>query len=219
MKPLFIAIDGPDGSGKTTLVKRLVQHFKDQGEPCETFIAIGQGPLGAICREMTVHRQTNNEAFLALLPLVAHMECYHNYVVKALAQGKHVIVDRWVYSYLAYQYGGEENLMAMKLFNQFYRDNEAGMHWPDLTFICQVSLDNAMERIHSRQEKASPFDLKSPVWHQRVHDGFNSILPLFNFLKATDKTQHFQDKYCFALDCNKTSDEVFQQAVNHLPRN
>lgn len=99
----FIVIEGLDGSGKTTQAKVLAARLSRSHRALYT-TEPSQGRIGTFIRERCLYGEnrllTNVEALLFAADRIEHVE---NEIKPALAEGRLVISDRYVYSSLAYQ--------------------------------------------------------------------------------------------------------------------
>jgi dTMP kinase len=153
-KGLYIALEGIDGSGKTTQVERLVSELERQGkevihtrEPRK-----GTGLIGKLIQDILLGKaKISPVAFQYLFSADRQMH-HQELILPALEEGKVVISDRCFWS--AIPYGildmNEEidtNTMQQKLVAQsilsFYHEFTV----PDKTFYLDVTLDTAIERI------------------------------------------------------------------------
>jgi dTMP kinase len=105
---LFLVIDGPDGAGKTTQVRRLADRVREAGRDVVVLREPGGTPLGDRVREVLLDAGTGDldpvtELFLFQ---AARRRLVLERVRPALAAGQVVICDRWHYATLAYQSGG-----------------------------------------------------------------------------------------------------------------
>src|SRR6185437_8637317 len=156
-KGLYIALEGIDGSGKTTQVERLVSFFKEKGrevvqtrEPRK-----GEGLIGKLIQDI-LHGKTAVSPVAFQYLFSADRQMHHQeLILPALAEGKVVISDRCFWSAIPYGILDtndriDPNAIQQKLVAQsilsFYHEFTV----PDKTFYLDVSLDTAIERIHSR---------------------------------------------------------------------
>jgi dTMP kinase len=100
----FIVIDGPDGCGKTTQTKLLVQWLKEQGVAVETFREPGATAIGEKVRQILLNPEhiamgTETEV---MLYMAARVQLWQEKIAPALKQNKCVILDRWLSSTCAY---------------------------------------------------------------------------------------------------------------------
>lgn len=102
-KGLFITVEGGDGSGKSTLVKRLKNHFISKGLSCITV----RNPGGYGINEQLRDIMLSNDDMDGVSRTLLNLACIHNNIVNiikpALDNNTIVIADRYLLSTYAYQ--------------------------------------------------------------------------------------------------------------------
>jgi len=149
-EPLFITVEGIDGTGKTTLVNGLAEELEDvrkTAEPCELWT--GRQVRRAITNESDVSAVTTFYLFMA-----DRMHHINNIVKPALHSGKTVISDRYADSSRVYQ----SLLLADDVDNpeQFLRQSMTPWNFEaDLTLLIDLDPEKAIERVEAdeRYEK------------------------------------------------------------------
>jgi len=153
-KGLYVAIEGIDGSGKTTQVDRLVAFFEKQGkevvhtrEPRK-----GVGLIGKLIQEI-LHGDAKIPSVAFQYLFSADRQMHHQEVIlPALKAGKVVVSDRCFWSAIPYGMLDKNDLLEKDSMQQtlvaqsilsFYHEFTV----PDKTFYLDVSLDTAIERI------------------------------------------------------------------------
>jgi len=189
---MFIAIDGIDGAGKTTLVRRLLHAMRDF-HPLSTKEPTDQSHWGKMLRAAAVNGRLPREQEIDYFhkDRLEHLE----HVVKpALADGRVVITDRYVDSTLAFQ--ADTPKQAQKLYAQFLPD----ILVPDITFILDCSVKVGLARIAKRQGSASQFEKTE-------------------FLERARKIYASRRGPGYVhVDATKSADETFMQATKALAR-
>ncbi len=105
-RPLFIVFDGMDGTGKTTQMYRLAERLKSAGHPTVLTAEPSESEDGRRLRRALSGKTPANNSRLAALFLLDRIG--HNEEIAAwLAEGKTVLCDRYYYSSMAYQGGGD----------------------------------------------------------------------------------------------------------------
>lgn len=153
MKPLFIVIEGIDGSGKSTQADRLLQYFQHQGEKAILSPEPTDGPIGKLIRQalqtglLTYDDPKNFDAQMSYL--FAADRHYHLYnpqdgVFAQLNNHCHVIATRYYFSSLAYNCHTEADW-------HFVRRLNAAFPHPDLLIYLDLPVEIALQRIGDRQ--------------------------------------------------------------------
>jgi len=187
----FIALDGPDGCGKTTQTKLLVQWLKEQGVAVETFREPGGTAIGEKVRQILLHPEnilmsTETEV---LLYMAARVQLWQEKIEPALRDDNCVILDRWVSSTCAYQ--GNAGGFGMRNVIKLATDSLA-RPWPDLTIILDVDSETAAKRLKKDLDR---MERKGNDYHKKVREGFLELAKGrkdFVVIDATDdiKTVH-----------------------------
>jgi dTMP kinase len=142
----FIALDGPDGCGKTTQVKLLVDWLAKQGVDVVSFREPGATAIGEKIRQIILNPEhiAMTTAAEVMLYMAARMQLWDEKIAPALKQNKCVVVDRWLSSTCAYQ--GYAGGFGMEKVIKIAADR-LERPWPDLTIILDVDLETAAKRL------------------------------------------------------------------------
>ena len=163
----YIALEGAEGCGKSTHAARLAAAL-DAVLTRET----GGTDIGRRIREILHDTSVTNlsdrsEALLVAADRAQHID---EVVRPALAEGRHVVSDRSVYSSLAYQgYGRGLDLADVRTINTW------AMHsaWPDLVVFIDVDEVSLAQRMRSRD--LDRFERAGDEFHARVRAGFREM--------------------------------------------
>lgn len=198
---LFIAIEGPEGSGKSTQIKLLVERFLGQHYNVVSTKEPGGTKQGIDIRKKLLDGglEPDEELGLFLLDRTLHVT---NKIRPALADGAIVVTDRFSPSTIAYQHFGR----GMNLSSILRGDEKArgggqlkdGLE-PDMTIIVMVSVDVMRQRVASRGERLTAFEKLGDDFHQRVIDGFQEM---------ADKG--FPFRRMIAIDGTRSIDEIHE---------
>ncbi len=117
--------------------------------------------------------------------LAARAEHLSVLIEPALAVGRHVVVDRFVGSTLAYQGYGRGLPIAQV---RQACDLAAGGRWPDLSVLLDIPLElaqsrRALERAHLPGMDRDRIEAEDTAFHSRVSEGFRTL--------ATDDPEHW----------------------------
>lgn len=169
---LFITFEGPDGSGKTTQARLLVEHLQAR----EHAVIYTREPGGTEISEQIrqVILSTRNKAMQreaeVLLFSAARAQIVAELIRPALAAGKIIICDRYADSTMAYQgYGLGLDLDALRAITRF----ATGGLVPDLTFYVDVPAEIGLARRH--RGETNRLDQKDVAYHARVRDGYLAL--------------------------------------------
>ncbi len=163
---MLIAVEGIDGSGKTTVVKFLEEELKKRGYDVVVFKEPTNSEWGRKIKRAFKDRRLKPEEELELF-LKDRVWNVKNNVVPALKAGKVVIMDRYYYSTIAYQ-------GALGIDPDYIRQlNEKIAPKPDLVIILDVKPETALKRIIGRGNRPNRFeDLE---YLRRVREIFLSL--------------------------------------------
>ena len=166
---VFITFEGPEGSGKSTLIKAAARFFRSKGFPVLILREPGGTAISEAVREILLDRKNlkmtvETELFLYL---AARAQIVAEVIKPALAAGKTVLCDRYADSTLAYQgYGLGLGLDALRAITRF----ATGGLVPDLTFYIDVPVEVGIARKQSDQ--VNRLDEKEIAYHRQVRAGF-----------------------------------------------
>ena len=142
----FVAFDGPDGVGKTTLIRGVQGALQRQGIPCVQLHEWKGGPFERAIRRMSM---SEHDPF-ALFALVLASRCYtlERQVVRSLRDGKTVLLDRYYASSLVYQRLEGIDLNLIACFLQPFPP-------PDIHFHLTCTARVMQQRLSQKSEMAS----------------------------------------------------------------
>lgn len=106
MSGFYVALEGVEGSGKSTLGRRLVERLSERGIPTIPVREPGGTDLGEELRRLLLHAGDMAPWAEAALFAAARAQLAAEVISPALAAGTWVVSDRSYYSSLAYQGGG-----------------------------------------------------------------------------------------------------------------
>ena len=164
----FIVLDGPDGCGKSTHSKLLMQWLKEQGVSTASFRDPGDTDIGEKIRYILLnpeHDSMDTRTEL-LLYMAARAQLWAEKIAPALGANQCVVLDRWLSSTCAYQ--GCAGGFGMEKVIKIATDCLERV-WPDLTIILDVDLQTASGRLKSQLDR---MEQKGDSYHQRVREGF-----------------------------------------------
>jgi dTMP kinase len=153
----FVTLEGIEGSGKSTHARRLEQVVRDLGFLPYLTREPGGTPLGDALRGLALGGQgeppvAEAELFIILAARAQHVQ---EVILPRLARGEVVISDRYADASLAYQGGGRG--LGIDRVRAVGELATSGL-LPDLTLLCDLPVDEALERVHSRRDRGGDFN-------------------------------------------------------------
>ena len=179
---LFITLEGLDGSGKTTQVKRLAAWLQKRGIAPVVTRQPGGTVTGDRIRELLLDSRSGSLAPMAEMALMFadRAQAIAEVIEPALAGGKTVVCDRFTDSTEAYQGGGRELGSAPVL--DLHRVVCGGLQ-PDLTLLLLPSLEASLERARRRNDRSAAqsgkdegrFESEQDAFYRRVWKKYREI--------------------------------------------
>jgi dTMP kinase len=162
----LIAVEGIDGSGKTTQAERLARYCDKKRLTYVLSKEPTSGKYGQLIRSSATRGRLSAEEEIDIL-LKDRREHVEQVIQPALDQEKVVILDRYYFSNAAYQgaHGGDPELILAR--------NEAFAPEPDLLVILDVSPETGLQRIRQRGDEPNKFETLDSL--ERARAIFNQI--------------------------------------------
>jgi dTMP kinase len=155
---MFVSVDGPSGAGKSTIVRHLAQMLLSEGEDVHVTAEPSDGPIGALCRELTESVTGHALACLYAADRYYHVETE---VRPHLATGQTVISDRYIPSGLVMQrFDGLDPTFLWHL--------NAEVDRPDLAVILDADPEVIAQRLDDRGPH-NRFQVSPGSSHAEVH--------------------------------------------------
>ena len=171
---MFITLEGPEGSGKSSQIGLLAEFLAGQGYSVVITREPGGTPIGDQIRHV-LHDVANtamSSTAELLLYSASRAQLVNELVRPALAAGQVVLCDRYADSTLAYQgYGRSLNLDTLQTITHF----ATGGLKPDLTLLLDIDVERGLARRRDGGEEMNRLDLEVVSFHQRVRDGYHQL--------------------------------------------
>jgi dTMP kinase len=179
---LFITLEGLDGSGKTTQLKRLAAWMQKRGSVPVITRQPGGTLTGDRIRELLLDSRSAGLAPLAEMALMFadRAQAIAEVIEPALAAGQTVLCDRFTDSTEAYQGGGRElgSDVVLEMHRLICSDLQ-----PDLTLLLLPSLEVSLRRARRRNDRLAAqsgkdegrFELEEDEFHRRVWAKYQEI--------------------------------------------
>ncbi|HMP71639.1 MAG TPA: dTMP kinase [Kiritimatiellia bacterium] len=172
----FITLEGPEGGGKTTQAKRLIQRMTRQGLKVIYTREPGGTSTGELIRSILQHdrsKETIHPETEVFLFAASRSQLVRQVILPALEAGTHVVCDRYADSTTVYQgYGRGFDVEQMIAINSL----AIGPAIPDLTLLLDVTVELGFARLAERQrelfEKPDRIEREARAFHERVRAGY-----------------------------------------------
>lgn len=192
MKGLFIALEGPDGSGKSTITNLIESYLEEKDIDFIITREPGGTPIGESIRKMILD---NNNTDMkpeteALLYAASRAQHIHEKIQPALEEGKLVICDRFILSSLAYQGVGRDlGIENVKKINDFAINGI----YPDLILFFYVDPETALLR-KTGGLSGDRLELEGNEFHERVYKGYLDLITRYpKNIKVIDATESIEE--------------------------
>jgi dTMP kinase len=171
-KNIFIALEGIDGSGKSTQIDLLSEHLEKAGHKVFTTFEPTNGPIGKMIRDIFNHRMEADQRTIAALFVADRLEHIlneENGMLKKMEDGYTVITDRYYFS--SYAYHGvhmpvdwviQSNALSAELLR------------PDLNIFIDIEPETGMERLRKGRTSLELFETLEN--QKRVRDKYFEVI-------------------------------------------
>ena len=199
LKGRFIVFDGPDGSGKTTQFRRLINLAHSHGIKTTEVREPGGTPIGEQIRNILL--DPANEEMVTkcemLLYMASRAQLIEQKIQPALTEGQLVLADRFISSTLAYQgTAGGISVADILRVGQI----ALGEYWPDLVVVFDVDEQTASTRLNPLLDR---MEQKGKEYHRRVRKGY------------LDQAEADPKRY-LVIDARPSADEVTETLLKQL---
>ena len=171
---MFITLEGPEGSGKTSHIPHLVEFLREKGYSVFPTREPGGTSIGEQVREV-LHDLKNTEMHPrteTLLYQAARAQFVEEVIKLRLDAGEIVISDRYADSTLAYQgFGHEQNLEEVRALIHY----ATGGLKPDMTILLDLDVEIGLAR-KTNADEWNRLDAYTVEFHQRVRKGYLALV-------------------------------------------
>jgi dTMP kinase len=172
MSGFFLVVEGPEGAGKSTLVRALEARLTAEGHVVQMVREPGGTPLAEAARSLALDpaSATGSGAELFLM-LAARADLVEKVIRPRLAAGTVVVADRFDLSTMAYQVAGRG--LAAEGVAAANRLATGGLT-PDLTLVLDLPEGVGAARQAADRKRPDRMEREDPAFHRRVHDAYRA---------------------------------------------
>lgn len=177
MKGKFISFEGPDGAGKSTVMKKVLEQLEPELKPQYLVTREpGGSKIAEKIRKLILDPENDQMSARteALLYASSRSQLIQEVIKPALNSGILVFSDRFVDSSLAYQGAGRElGISEVAAINRFATEGIS----PDLTLFFDIAPEKGLARIKKvRPDDEDRLEREKLAFHQRVYAGYQEII-------------------------------------------
>lgn len=174
MKGLFIVMEGPDGSGKTTQINLLKEYLEEAGYECLITREPGGTVIGEEIRQLILNPEHKEMSPVTemLLYAASRAQLVDEVIGPALEEGKIVISDRFVDSSIVYQ--GIARKLGISTVSAVNAPG-IGIYRPDGIFFIDLSEAEGLRR-KKEQKNLDRMEQEGIDFHHMVSEGYRKVL-------------------------------------------
>ena len=198
---MFISFEGTEGVGKTTLIRKIYDHFIAQGQDVVLTREPGGTPMAEQIRALLLsvnHEEKMCNDTELLLLYAARAQHLSQVILPALEASKTVLCDRFTDASFAYQCAGrglsEDKLLLLNA-NFVSR-------MPDFTFWLDAPIEIGMNRARARGE-LDRFEQEKVTFFEKVRAGYETLS-----VRHPERVKR--------LDASQSPEQVFEQALTYF---
>ncbi len=180
MNGIFITFEGPDGSGKTTQLKKVAQQLQKLGH--DVLVTREPGGTAISDKIRSIILDPVNEEMVdqaeVLLYAASRAQHVHELILPALKAGRIVLCDRFIDASVAYQsYGLGVDIEMVKSISKYASSGLQATR----TYMMDVPVEVSLERLNQRAgateftQQLDRIEQKNVDYHSRVRAGFHQI--------------------------------------------
>lgn len=198
---MFITFEGPDGSGKSTIIQKVYDYLIENNYDVIKTREPGGSPIAEKIRNLILDTENikmgyRTEALLYAASRAQHVE---ETVLPALNENKIVLCDRFLISSLAYQGVGRGlGIENVRNINEFAINGI----FPDFVLFFDVDPITTLKR-KSSLDTADRLEKEGNNFHERVYNGYKEILNSEKNIEIIDATQSVEDVFSQCIEVLK----------------
>lgn len=198
---LFITMEGPDGSGKSTQIEAIRRFLEEKGERVIVTREPGGTQISEKIRALLLDRENAEMDPMAeaLLYAASRAQLVAQIIKPALEDGTHVICDRFVDSSIAYQGFGRGLGDSVAVINAYAVNN----CMPDVTFLMKLNPEIGKSRIKSSDQDR--IEMEKIDFHNRVFTGYEAL------------ETEYPDRIV-GIDASRNIEEISDDIISHVER-
>lgn len=205
----FITLEGNEGSGKSTILKRLFNYYQENNLTIFTTREPGSSRNIEAEKIRNMIMSTNYNPQTELLLYMTSRSLNIIELDKIRKDYEIIISDRFYHSsaiYQGYIYKYDNNILTAQ--EIIHINKKIFEKWiPDLTFILLVDPIVGLKRIEKSNREVNKYDIRKKSFHNLVFEGYQWLIN-----DSIDR-----DKIIY-IDANKSIDECFEliiKTINH----
>ncbi len=210
MKTLFITFEGLEGSGKSSQISSVSEHYIQKGKKVIRTREPGGTALAEKMRDLLIHQQEEklSERAELLLMLAARAQHVDELIQKNMGVADLILCDRFTDSTLAYQGGGRG--MDIQLLKNLNAQATGGIS-PDITFLMDLKVSDSQARIehrkkrNQRSKKVDRFESETIAFHERIREVYLQL--------AKAEPERF-----LVLNAIEKPQVIFQKMIDHIEK-
>jgi dTMP kinase len=201
-KPLFITFEGPEGSGKTSVIQNIYKILQENGHDVIVTREPGGVKISEEIRDILLDNQHlgMDQKTEALLFAASRRQHVMEVIKPALEANQTVLCDRYIDSSLAYQ-GHARGIGIEEVYQLNLFAIEALM--PDLTLFIDVKPEVGLARVKNNHREMDRLDNESLTFHEKVYEGYMKIAEI-----EPDRIK--------IINGNQSIEDVVQDALKHI---
>jgi dTMP kinase len=190
---LFIVLEGPDGSGKSSLAHFMAKYLEEKGHEIEFSREPGGTKIGEKIRDIILdveNEEMGNEAE-ALLYAASRAQHVTEKIRPTIESGKDLICERFYYSSLVYQgIGRKLGIDVVKHFNEFAIQGV----YPDLVIFLDIDPKKALLRKEDDGD-LDRLEIEDIDFHREVYRGYKEIIDILPEISVVNADRAKEEIY------------------------